>query len=35
LTRRTRRRSSENGLWRSSPSVRGRLMKRTPEENTF
>src|ERR1700722_3681022 len=34
LTRRTRSRSSENGLWRSSPSVRGRLMERTPEEKT-
>src|SRR5579863_1263701 len=33
LTRRTRKRSSENGLRRSSPSVRGRLMPEPP--NTF
>src|ERR1700756_1816615 len=33
--RRARRRCSENGLWRSSPSVRGKFMETTPRGNSF
>src|SRR5438876_1747540 len=35
FTRRAKRRCSENGLWRSSPSVRGKLMETTPRGNSF
>src|ERR1700683_540711 len=35
FTRRLRSCCSENGLWRNSPSVRGRLMIEKPPENCF
>src|SRR5277367_6496986 len=34
FTRRSRSCASENGLWRNSPSVRGRLMIEKPPEET-
>src|SRR6476659_7298042 len=34
LTCRARKRCSENGLWRNSPSVRGKLMTGNPQGQT-
>src|SRR2546425_11769341 len=35
FTRRLRKRCSENGLWRSSPNVRGKLMMENPRGNSL